>query len=418
LARQVTTGFEWNSLVSESPQYLGAGGAPTVQTGTVRSGAYAVSCSSSTVTYLRWQVLGSAGTNYYVRVAFNLAGLPAAGEWVTLSAMWSSGPTLQSTVRLTDTGELRLTRADGVVTTPSPAVTVSTGVWYVLEHRVFVDSTTVANNTAEFRLNGVSAVIATGSTDAWSSLLPPSEMWVGRATSSASPGAFAVFLDDLAINDGTGGSQNSWPGGASKIVLLKPISLNTNGGSWTDSAAATTSAALTDAIDNTPPTGIADTTASAGHQDRNAAANSSLDMNLTTYATAGIGAGDTVNVVEPQINVGAPVVTAAKTGSFGISANPVIANRVFTGGATAAANFWRGVAAGTYPTGWGWERGTVTYAPSVTVGSSPVARVTITGGTTTRIAMVDALGMYVDYTPATKAPPFQARTARNTLLRR
>lgn len=138
-------------------------------------------------------------------------------------------------------------------------------------------------------------------------------------------------------------------------------------------------------------------------------------MNLATYASAGIAAGDTINVVLPVVNVGAPLVTGAKTGSFGVSSNPVITNRVFTGGTTAPANFWRGVAPATYATGWtlGWERGTVTYNPAVTLGSSPVARLTITGGTASRIAMCDAIGLYVDYTPA---PPASAPSVSSLVV--
>lgn len=224
-----------------------------------------------------------------------------------------------------------------------------------------------------------------------------------------------IISDDFVCNDANGANQNSWPPD-SKIVLLRPISLNANGGSWTDDAAATTSAALTNALDNAPPNGIADTVAGGGnHQVRNAGANSSLDMNLATYASAGIAAGDTINAVLPVVNVGAPLVTGAKTGSFGVSSNPVITNRAFTGGTTAPANFWRGVAPATYSTGWtlGWERGTVTYSPTVTLGSSPVARLTITGGTASRIAMCDAMGLYVDYTPA---PPASAPSVSSLVV--
>lgn len=208
-----------------------------------------------------------------------------------------------------------------------------------------------------------------------------------------------LYFDDAAVNDSTGASQNSYPG-EGKVVLLKPTSLNANGGSWTDDAAATTSAALFTAIDNTPPNGIADTIAGGGnHQDRNAAANTSLDMNMTDYTTAGVAATDRIRVVIPIINTGAPVVTGAKTGSVGVVSNPTITNIAFVNGGTAAANFWSGTTAGTYPTGWKWEKGTTIYDPTVTPGTSPVMRVTITGGTTSRIAMVDFMGMYVEYSP-------------------
>lgn len=408
MARLYTSGGEWNDATAER---VTLGGSVTFSTVNPRTGTYAYRTASTLNFATVASFTGVLGRTYYGRVYAYLAGLPTAGVTATPISIGDSGfATNAANLRILSDGSLDI-RIAGVTYATAPAGTVTAGVWnlYELSLNVGVGSVDVA----EGRFNGVSF----GTTGAISIM---DAVVGGFRFGSGADGGNADF-DDVALNDDQGASQNSWPG-SGKVVLLKPISLNTNGGSWTDDAAATTSAALTAALDNTPPKGIADTTAGGGdHQVRNAAANTSLDMNLTTYATAGIAATDTINVVEPQINVGAPVVTGAKTGSFGITTNPTIANRVFTGGTTAAANFWRGAAPSTYPTNWttGWERGTITYGSSVTVGSSPVARVTITGGTTTRIAMVDAMGIYVDYTPATtKAPPFQPRTARNSLLRR
>lgn len=420
MARLATAGFEWGELLNSEVLTYSAT-SPTINNTNPRTGSFAMQCTSTAVaTYAIVSInTVTATVTAYLQASFKVTALPPAGTTITLMNYLTGAGGNQSSVVLTETGAVRLAGSGGAQIGSDSAATVAAGAYFVLEFSIKVDTANAANAFTELRLNGTSVASGSGIGNATT---VPQTCRVGAVAQSGAAIATVVpvYVDDIILNDSTGANENSWPG-SQKVVLLKPISLNTNGGSWTDSAAATTSAALTDAIDNTPPTGIADTTASAGHQDRNAAANSSLDMNLTTYTTGGIGASDTVNAVEPMVNVGAPVVTAAKTGSFGISSNPVIANRVFTGGGTAAANFWRGVTAGSYPTGWGWERGTLTYAPTVTLGSSPVARVTITGGTTTRIAMVDAMGLLVSYTPAapaTKSPPFQARTARNMLLRR
>jgi len=113
-----------------------------------------------------------------------------------------------------------------------------------------------------------------------------------------------------------------------------------------------------------------------------------------------------VEALLPIVSTGAPVATGAKTGSVGIASNPVIANLALQANTN---QFWTGTAAGTYPTGWKWSIGTLTELPSVTLATSPVGRITITGGTASRIAMTCALMMYVGYTPAAVATTYITR---------
>jgi hypothetical protein len=155
-------------------------------------------------------------------------------------------------------------------------------------------------------------------------------------------------------------------------------------------------------------------------QIRNATSNANVnyDATMTTYTAAGVGSSDTVNVVLPMVATGAPVSTSAKAGTVGVASNPTIANVNLGTGGTAGA-FWSGVAIGTYPTGNKWSFGTTTYAPTVTVGTAPVMRVTQVTSST-RIAIVSEMGIYVDYTPATPHSLIYAdqRVTRNSLLRR
>jgi hypothetical protein len=102
------------------------------------------------------------------------------------------------------------------------------------------------------------------------------------------------------------------------------------------------------------------------------------------------------------------VSTSAKVGQVGVVSNPAIAVINLTAN---SGQFWSGTAAGTYPTGWKWSHGTVTYAPSVTLGTAPVMRVTQVTSST-RIAMACFMGIYVDYTPAVSsfvAAPLESR---------
>src|SRR6185369_369314 len=137
-------------------------------------------------------------------------------------------------------------------------------------------------------------------------------------------------------------------------------------------------------------------------------ANEAYDATMTDYTTAGVGAGATVNVVDPVISTAAPVSTSAKVGQVGVVSNPAIAVINLTGN---SGQFWSGTPAGTYETGWKWSHGTRTYAPTVTLGTAPVMRVTQVTSST-RIAMVCLMGIYVDYTPAVSsfiAAPLESR---------
>lgn len=421
MALLVMQGAEWgdtstNSAATGHPDFLG-GSVPaarvTNDSATVASGLRSwkiTADGASTVPLQPTNLTNSTlGRVWYTQAKMRFSALPASGKYVSIVQAFAFGTTsTRPQILLRSDGTLELYANNTLIGSASSAISTNTFVTIELAWSLG----TGAIDYAEARLDRVS--FASTSTGSWSDTAA-GNVQIGILSSGVTPsngdasGVFAngdiVYVDDIQINDSTGTANNSWPGGT-KVLLLLPISLNANGGSYTDDAAATTSAALTNAIDNAPPKGIADTTAGGGdHQVRNAAANTTLDMNMKAYSTAGINTGDTVNGVLPMCNVGAPASTGAKSGSFGVTSNPVIAQRIFTGGSGTAAFFWRGAAAGTYPTGWGWEIGTMTEAPSVTVGTSPVARLSITAGTTTRIAMCDALGIYVSYTPAASATP-------------
>lgn len=411
MARVATHGFEIGVPLDKTPEGNPTG-TVTRDTGTFRSGVAAAKCDSgagNAVAYVLptfvsdfTTIQTSASTTYYARAYLNFPALPTANTKVAFLGASVAG--IGVSARLTTGGKLQLwNNSTNLQIGGDSAATIAAGsTWYRIELSGVI-SAAPQLTACELRLDGVTVASTSGLTEV--------QPFFGFGWLTA-PGANKVcYLDDVAVNDNSGGDQNSWPGDG-KIVLLKPISDSAVGASWTDDAAGTTN--IWDAVTNTPPAGIADTTSGSGlHQIRNAASNSSsYDANLTTYATAGLGVSDTVNVLVPLTATGAPVVTGAKTGSIGIASNPTIANIAFVHGASAAANFWSGAAAGTYLTNWKWEAGTVTYASPVTVATSPVARVTITGGTAARIAMVCFLGMYIDYTPHVtpigQAKPFAA----------
>lgn len=105
---------------------------------------------------------------------------------------------------------------------------------------------------------------------------------------------------------------------------------------------------------------------------------------------------DTINAVQAFAITAAPVSTGAVSGSLETT-NPAQAEVNF-------GQFYSGVNAGTFPTGWQRRNHTITQTPTVTLGTAPTVEL---GKRTasTRIGMVSLVGMYVDYTPAAAPPP-------------
>jgi hypothetical protein len=398
-----------------TPDCRNFAGTTTRDTTVFRSGVASLKCAgtAAAAATAQWPlgraaVAATADVSYFWRFYVYVDAYPTSTIEVGRCA--STGAGLPS-VRMTSTGTLQFwsgTAGSGAQIGSDSAV-LNLATWYRVEFGW--NWATAGNGTQAMQLDGVS--VASGSVGGSASLPGDTSLITGW---QSAPGVTAnLYVDDVAMNDSTGANQTSWPGDG-KVVLLKPISDNARTAGWVTGAGGTTS--LWDAVNNTPPTGAADTgTATSQIRNATAEASASYDANLTAYTTAGIGAADTINVVLPLVATAAPVTTSSKQGLIGMASNPAITTVALSAGGTAGA-FWAGFAAAAYPSGWKWSRGTTTYAPSVTLGSSPVARITQVTSST-RIADVCAMGMYVDYTPAApKAPPFQARTARNTLLRR
>jgi hypothetical protein len=289
---------------------------------------------------------------------------------------------------LVTTGTVQLFQASVGQGSPSVAA-ITDGLWHRIELKMVATATTTWT-AAELLLDG-------GSVGTWSGSVARTNSWNFGFNSTGGTGC-TINIDDVALNDSTGTVNNNYPGDGA-VVLLKPTADSAVGTGWVTGAGGSTS--LFAAVDNTPPVGVADT-GTATSQIRNATSNAtSYDATMTTYTAAGAGAGATVNAVLPVIATAAPVTTSAKQGTVGVVSNPAITN-VALGATGTAGAFWSGLAGGTYGAGWKWSNGTMAEAPSVTLGTAPVMRVT-NSTASTRIADVCAMFMYVDYTPAVAA---------------
>lgn len=398
MARLYTFGAEigMSSAAGRADGNAGGAGGATIETSIVRTGAGSYKCDSGAgnisaqVNSDLYNLVGSR--TYYMRGYFYATANPSTASKILMHNQLANAPV----ARMNTSGQVELVVNSVVQGSASIAITDSS--WHRVELSITTDATPSNYTAAELRVDG-STVATWSGTQALESVSSNFTFgWEGA------PGANKIiYIDDVAMNDSTGAAQNSWCGDG-KIVLLKPISDNARGTGWVNDANA--ASGFFNATDNTPPVGIADTTGSTGlHQIRNgtANANSSVDLNMTTYTNAGIAAADTINCLIPWVATGAPVTTSAKAGTVGVSSNPVIANVSLSATGTSGA-FWAGTAAGTFPTGWKWSAGTTTYSPSVTLGNSPVMRITQVTSST-RIAMVCAMFIYVDYTPAASYVP-------------
>lgn len=410
LARLATSGFEWRVPTNGGLADGASAGSGTwaADTTNQRSGAAAISITLTSAALSQKNfALASPfvplGTTAYQRVYWRKSGNPGTNRR-TICAFSGGGGTQTYAFALNTDGTVSFGYFDtgSVFNVLGTSAALSDNTYYRLEIQQLV-AVGGTSWTGEGRIDGAAifseaAVTRDVSTPAVSTT---TQATLGAIDTNAHTGTVTYIYDDFAFNDSTGANQNTWPG-SGKVVLLRPITDNARGANWVGGAGGTTS--LFDALDNTPPVGVALASATNTSQIKNVTKDTTgnYDANLTTYTTAGLVATDTVNVVHPHWNIGAS--------GTGIShAMLLVSNPAANAGVEST--FSPTNIAGTFPTNWSWQVPAVqvVYAPSVTLGTSPVIRLGKRTSSTTA-AMGDAMGVYVDYTPATPTTPPRTAT--------
>jgi len=401
VARLLTIGFEIGVVSGAgNNQADGAGSSiGSIDSTVKRSGASSLKIAGTAATGGMagpQSVSVADGVTLYGRAFHCFDALPSASPASTI-ARWQIGASALVGAALTPSGKLRL--YDLVTSTQigsdSAATIAADGVtWYRIE--LSVTFSAAGNESYELQLDGVT--VASGS----SALTSTTTGWVYSIGFGAAPGNTCnQWIDDYAINDSTGTDQNSWCGDG-KVVLCVPTG-GTQSGSWTGGAGGTTN--LWDAVNNTPPIGTASETDLTQIESVDSSGDNTTDEYravLTTYADAGVGASDTITVVQALVDHGEDVATGTKTGKFGLQANPAHPS----GGGQDSFTFGDDVGAlGTWPSNWRTKWGTPLYNPSTAHTSTPVLAVRKTD-TGTRVASADFLGLYVEYVPAAPSGPF------------
>jgi hypothetical protein len=388
MARLFTEGAELRSasaVANVLDPNAGLSGTLTINTANPRSGGACFSVvTTNTNFWFLWANTGatSLGSDYYCRIAVRLTAAPT-NDFPVMEAdnaasgggsfLWQAVIGANQSVYLADsTGANIASTAAGVLTLNA---------WHVIEVH-WNSNATAANGTCELRLDGTTVLSQIGNFNT-GALTAASVTW-GKIHSTNY--GITLLFDDVAINDATGGAQNSWPG-LGKVVMLLPAADSSRVG-FTGGAGATTN--LFNCVKNTPPIGVVQTSGTATSQIKDATSNTTDNYVATmqTYTVGGVTPGSSILLAQGVANHGNNTATS-RTNGLAVASNPVIAEST---AATAAA------IAGTWPSNWQTFKTAVAYAPAVTLGTAPT--MTFRKGTaSTDFSMCDFMGLMVEWLP-------------------
>jgi len=354
VARLACCGFEWNSLGAASPDFavLQSGTFPSLAPGgvafvsaKVRSGFAAVRAQADVNGGAAVSVGGTwswtASTTYYFRGCYCFAGLPGGAPERRIMVPAPNPSFGPASARVSAAGKLQLwddtfgSTGVQIGSDWSGTVAADGATWYVVEMSMTLDASGLAT-TAALQVNG--SAVASGGLTNHNAPVGATVVCGWQAADSSNP---VMFVDDVAVNDSTGASQNSWCG-SGQIVTLFPASDSARGANWTGGAGGTTN--LWQAVRNTPPGGLALASATNLTEVVNAVSDSTgnYDAALVPYSAMGVPAAETVLLVMGTW-VTACSVTNGVSGAVRLASNPAAAAETAITANTVAA---------TYPTGW------------------------------------------------------------------
>jgi len=285
MARLFTNGFEINS-VTNGVDWSTHSGTPTNQTSVVRSGSRAGQInglgSGAAKGWGHQFVATATGGPYYARAYFQYTTLPSVTTVIMALSNAITFPGLNSgdaCLKLTTGGNVQLFIAGSQVGSNSTALT--NGQWYMLE--LYVDGTPASGSRiCRARIDGVEfAGTATATT-----FNNPRTLFVGGNVFFDASTTGVFYWDDVAVNDSTGSAQNSYPGSGKVITLFPDAAGDSN--AWLNTAAGAGASTNYQLVDENPPNDATDLVQSvtANAQD------------LYNFGASGLGASDTINVVQ------------------------------------------------------------------------------------------------------------------------
>lgn len=216
MARIWGSGFELNSTTA-GMEWTAIGSTPSIQTGTVRSGTYALESTSANVTRkgLLYQFASAAGAGpYYFRSYIRYHTLPTNATTIMGFLVGASISSTNQGIKLTSAGKLQLFNNGAQIGSDSSALSADT--WYCTEMKYdFTGGIGAGILSARIDLGADFAITTTAN------LTNPSAIIVGTNLNVETDTTGDVFFDDIALNDNTGSFQTSYPG-SGKIIHLRP----------------------------------------------------------------------------------------------------------------------------------------------------------------------------------------------------
>lgn len=306
MARLAQCGFELNSLTAGvEVDSIGIPAAISLSTTVVRSGVYSAkfnpTAQAPRLDFFLKSSNQSAGM--YARIYLRVDVLDASTAMRVMSVLNVAG-TAGVSVRLSTAGGFQLYKSDGTQL-GSDSAPITTGRWYRVELK---NDSTSATGVIEARFfdcgtsgvdpGGAGTTIASGNNSAqgtWGRL---------RVGNSAISNTATYYVDDFAVNDSTGGSQNTWCG-SGKIIHLRPDAAGDANGFLVNVGGTAGAANNFTRVNESPPDDATSYNASAALNAED----------LFNCGASGIGSGDTVNVVAVGIRL-ADLVSADATAAI------------------------------------------------------------------------------------------------------
>lgn len=200
----------WNSM--EVPWPIAVANT-TFDAGGVRSGNFALHLGNGDSILIPATIRGGGG---FFRTYINLESLPQSDSNALLSFKRASDLKSMVALDLAPGGILSLNYRDDDDTTATILETYSapltTGRYYMVELGVIGDESGTTFHV-EARVNGI--LFAT--TDITN--LSPTDGFFTIGLADYEPGAYGMYIDDIAVNDATGTEQNTFPGEGSVVIV-------------------------------------------------------------------------------------------------------------------------------------------------------------------------------------------------------
>lgn len=373
-------GGDWRDFTAEGFAVLSGA---TFDTTVKRTGGASLKNTSSG--FARWDGGILTGT-IYSRVYVMVTTLPTSGT----ATLMTWGGNAGAGIGLTSGGVFTLGSGNG--TTPWTPLAGGTtfpcvlGRWYCLELKMTCTGSGSVTQL-EYRVDGV--LIQTSGVLALTADGSLPQLFIGEQWANAA--SQVCNYDDWAVNDTVAGTgQTAYPGPGAVAYLFPAADSSVTG--YTNGAGTGTN--LWDALNNTPPVGVATGSSTATSQIKDVVANTTDNYvaTLQTYASQGV-AGN-IAVVQHIAMIGQASIAAS---SAGITlTNPTVAENTGSGPSAVA---------GTYPSNWVRLKGTMTHAPAAPAqGTAPTLK--IRKNTATAIAqMCCGMCLLVDFVP--KPPGFR-----------